>query len=103
MGTTVVVAALAARLVAAEVVVAGSGMPGGAAAQATMHDFVRRPLAETQAAPAQRGWGASRAAGCSGGGDDGAPDLYVDGMRLRRDRIGHWVFPRSDKYPCVYT
>ena len=35
--------------------------------------------------------------------DDGAPDLYVDGMRLRRDRVGHWVFPRSDEYPCVYT
>lgn len=69
-------------------------MPGGAA-QATMHDFVRRPLARTQA-QACDGQAAGHSLRC-----DDAADLCIDGMRLRRDRVGQWVFPRSKKYPCV--
>ena len=57
-----------------------------------MHDFVRQPLAETQAYGGQ----GARSVRC-----DDAAELYVDGMRLRRDRVGQWVFPRSNDYPCV--
>jgi len=81
-------------------------MPGSAA-QATMHEhFVRRPLAETVSTTQAYGAGRTdplsslqpRAPRC----DDSA-ELYVDGLRLRRDRVEHWVFPRSRDYPCVAT
>ncbi len=72
-------------------------MPG-AAAQATMHDFVRRPLAETQQ---PQGHGVQGARSRERSLCDDAAELSVDGMRLRRDRVQHWVFPQSKDYPCV--
>jgi hypothetical protein len=83
----------------------------GGAAQSTMHDFVqRRPLAQTQAAvatqatvvacgpPAAAAADHRRRATCD---PDADGPLSVDGLPLRRDRIGQWVFPRSEAYPCV--
>jgi hypothetical protein len=83
----------------------------GGAAQSTMHDFVqRRPLAQTQAAvatqatvvacgpPAAAVADHRRRATCD---PDADGPLSVDGLPLRRDRIGQWVFPRSEAYPCV--